>query len=173
MSSETEFHEQLRRAAESGTLDEEMRHAEKGVKIQTLDAMITVAEMSHLVADIWQEDESDIMLHVLPPPPEAAFDAYEEVVRPQLEACVARVIGMDHDVICDEFGWRHGDRTVSRKTDVKATGMDLIQLRIIRLFKRPMAAHKVVECLRLFNSVLAGKHAPVEMPQPSVHLTGT
>ena len=148
-----------------------MGHANPGVQIETLDSVITIMRMSHVIADIWQEDELDILLHLTPPDGELAFDAYTEVVRPQLEACVARVMGTEHDVLCDEFGWRHGDAHVSRKSDPLAKGMDMFQLRLLRVYKRPMAASRIVECMKMFNQVLAGKHPPLEPPQSAVSLT--
>ena len=167
---EADFHGQLRRAAQDGLLQNELDHADVGFSIETLDSMITVMEMECVAVDIWQEDESDIMLHLVPPNHGMEFPRYQDFFRPQLERAVVKVMGADFPVRASEFGWRHGDTEVSRKSDSKWKGCDLIQLRLIGQYRRPLAAKRIIDAMKLFNHVLKGSEPPLDRPTPRIEV---
>lgn len=134
-----------------------------GLQVKLLDKMISSLSLEEIEVDVWMEDESDICLHILPSGGALAFDNYREFVRPQMDRIFAKVFGGAVDgAMCEEFGLRHGDANVSRKSDRSRKGMDLFMIRLIGLWKRPHAEKRVVEAVRLLDQVLTGKASPVD-----------
>jgi len=124
-----------------GMTDEELRDPStldrrKGLVVQLKDKKIGVfTEFEGFDADIWMEDDRDIMMQLYPPRGRAQFPSLD-VFLEAIEKPFARVF----DAVCNvkaeyyAYGMERPHR-VTLKHDSRRRGMDLLELRLAELYK--------------------------------------
>src|SRR3972149_4863153 len=168
---EREFHDDLRHALSTRERASGKVLGEEGVQIVFLDAMISILNLNAVSADIWVEDDRDIHVHLLPKGDLASFS--DCVVAPgalrgggsrnekwnfaceQVDKVMARVFRGVPGVNArgSVHGWKGGEPSVSRKSDPKDKGRDLLHVTLLGLYTRPRAADFIQDAVVLYDNV--------------------
>lgn len=127
--------------------------------IKLLDGKITRFDGKVISVDIWQEDERDVCVCIVPSRNEVAFtDSAFELVKQQSDRVFRQVFGRIEDLEAHAhyFGFRTGEGMVRRYSSKIAAVSDMFEIRMVHLFRKPLGAKMTIEALVTLDKILAG-----------------